>query len=52
MDDLTKARLNTYYFLHGHQETCICPKCKEFIILDGYVCFGCRYDKDDSEKDK
>lgn len=23
----------------------ICPKCGEYIILDGYVCFGCGYDR-------
>lgn len=22
----------------------ICPMCQEYIILDGYVCFGCGYD--------
>lgn len=51
MDNLTKARLNTYNFLHSYQEVCLCPKCKEYIILDGYVCFGCGYDKSDDKKD-
>ena len=52
MDKKTKARLNTYYYLHGNQEVCICPKCKEYIILDGYVCFGCGYDKSDDRQEE
>ena len=39
-----QARLNTYYYWLGHKECGICPKCKEYMIIDGYVCFGCGYD--------
>lgn len=39
-----KARLNTYLYLHNYQERGICPKCGKYIIIDGYVCFGCGYD--------
>jgi len=22
----------------------LCPKCKRYVLLRGYVCFGCGYD--------
>lgn len=39
-----RARLNTYFYLHDGQERGVCPKCGKYIIIDGYVCFGCGYD--------
>lgn len=39
-----RARLNTYFYLHSGQERGVCPKCGKYIIIDGYVCFGCGYD--------
>lgn len=39
-----RARLNTYLYLHDGQERGVCPKCGKYIIIDGYVCFGCGYD--------
>ena len=26
--------------LHG-----LCPKCKEYLLIEGYVCEGCNYDR-------
>jgi hypothetical protein len=23
---------------------CLCPKCKSYMLLDGYVCLGCGFD--------
>lgn len=44
MDKIDNARLNTYFDWLGYREVCLCPKCKEYMIIDGYVCFGCGYD--------
>ena len=27
----------------------LCPKCKDYILLEGYVCFGCGYDRSDKD---
>ena len=24
----------------------LCPKCQKYMLLEGYVCFGCGYDED------
>lgn len=39
------AKLNTFDYWHSGQTRGICPKCGEYIIIDGYVCFGCGFDK-------
>lgn len=44
MDKIEKARLNTYCFWFAGNETCLCPKCQEYMIISGYRCFGCGYD--------
>lgn len=40
-----QAKINTYNYLHGHETRGVCPKCGKYLILRGYVCFGCGYDK-------
>lgn len=44
-----KAKLRTYNYLHGSDSICICPKCGEYMIIQGYVCFGCGYDRSHAE---
>ena len=39
-----QAKINTYNYWLGHKERGICPKCGEYMLIDGYVCFGCGYD--------
>ena len=38
------AVMNTFRYLYPN--ACkICPKCNKYILIDGYICFGCGYDK-------
>jgi len=25
----------------------LCPSCKKYIVVDGFICFGCGYDESD-----
>mgnify|MGYP003319141081 CR=1 FL=1 len=36
--------MNTFRYLYPNARK-ICPKCNKYILIDGYVCFGCGYDK-------
>jgi hypothetical protein len=38
------AVMNTFRYLYPNANK-ICPKCNKYILIDGYVCFGCGYDK-------
>ena len=38
------AVMNTFRYLYPNAHE-ICPKCNKYILIDGYVCFGCGYDK-------
>lgn len=38
------AVINTFRYLYPNANQ-ICPKCNKYILIDGYVCFGCGYDK-------
>jgi len=38
-----KAIINTFQFEHSGNYH-ICPKCREYMIIPGYVCYGCGYD--------
>ena len=42
-----EATLRTFDYLYSCQTKGLCPKCKRYIIIDGYVCFGCGYDSSD-----
>jgi hypothetical protein len=35
--------INTFSYWFSNTKG-ICPKCKKYIIIDGYVCFGCGFD--------
>lgn len=37
-----KAIINTFQF--EHERYYICPKCRKYMIIPGYVCYGCGYD--------
>lgn len=42
-----EAIINTFNYLYCETHG-ICPKCGEYILLDGYLCFGCGYDYSES----
>lgn len=42
------AKANTLYYLHPTQYG-MCPKCGRYILVRGYVCFGCGYDRHSDE---
>ena len=42
-----KCHANTLYAYAMPVE--LCPKCKEYILLEGYICFGCGYDRTDRD---
>lgn len=42
------AIVRTLNFLHPNYY--LCPKCGEYVIIDGFVCFGCGYDKYSSKR--
>lgn len=46
-----KAIIRTFNDLHYGAH--LCPKCQEYMIIPGYVCFGCGYDgrKDRKEEE-
>lgn len=29
----------------------LCPQCGKFVLVEGWQCFGCGYDKDDDDED-
>ena len=37
-----RAIIRTFNDLH--YDAHLCPKCREYMIIPGYVCFGCGYD--------
>lgn len=47
---VNEAIIRTFVFLHGSVK--LCPKCRNYMIIDGYRCFGCGYDVTDSSKYK
>lgn len=42
------AVMNTFKYLYPNAHR-ICPKCNKYILIDGYVCFGCGYDKSNEQ---
>ena len=40
-EKLMAAYRTLFYYANP---TIVCPKCGEYYMLKGYVCFGCRYD--------
>ena len=50
--EIAAAKLRTFNYLHGHESRGVCPKCGKYIIIDGYVCFGCGFDKSAYEWEK
>lgn len=32
-----------------HRVTKLCPVCGNYVLVDGYICFGCGYDPTDLE---
>ena len=42
------AVINTFRYLYPNAHR-ICPKCNKYILIDGYVCFGCGYDKNNEQ---
>lgn len=43
-EEVDKAICNSFRYLYSHQMRGICPKCGKYMLIDGYVCFGCGYD--------
>lgn len=39
---INEAIIRTFRFLH--ENVSLCPKCRNYMIIDGYRCFGCGYD--------
>lgn len=37
-------------FCYLHPDANICPKCGQYMIIPGYLCFGCGYDENDNEQ--
>lgn len=46
------AIVNTFYYQNTSHVRGLCPKCRKYMILDGYICFGCGYDKTSEEENK
>lgn len=51
-EEIATAELQTFHYLHGHEIRGVCPKCGKYVIIDGYVCFGCGFDKSAYEWEK
>lgn len=51
-EEIAAAELRTFHYLHSHESRGVCPKCGKYIILDGYICFGCGFDKSAYEWEK
>ena len=51
-EEIAAAELRTFHYLHGHENRGVCPKCGKYVIIDGYVCFGCGFDKSAYEWEK
>lgn len=47
---VNEAIIRTFKFLHGNAK--LCPKCRNYMVIDGYRCFGCGYDITASNNDK
>lgn len=43
-----EAIVQTFCYLHPDAN--ICPKCGQYMIIPGYLCFGCGYDENDNEQ--
>ena len=46
--NLLIAKSNTLYTYVGGGHK-LCPSCKQYMLVRGYVCFGCGYDPTDKE---
>ena len=42
-----QAILNTFYYQNSGSIRGVCPKCGKYMLIDGYVCYGCHYDPTD-----
>lgn len=51
-EEIAAAELRTFHYLHSHESRGVCPKCGKYVILDGYICFGCGFDKSAYEWEK
>jgi hypothetical protein len=51
-EEIAAAELRTFHYLHSHESRGVCPKCGKYIIIDGYICFGCGFDKSAYEWEK
>ena len=40
-----EATLNTFNYWFSGKIREVCPKCGEYILIDGYTCFGCGFDR-------